>query len=115
MLLTQELAHGDGGFGDNLGVLPLLARQVHNILVFVNTSTHDFEANDDVKALFFPVGPPDGSGDKTHNEAFEPGGLRPADEGPAEAEAWRASLSSSATRIATCGRTRISTCAPTAV
>ena len=67
------LAHGDGGFGDNLGVLPLLARQVHNILVFVNTSTHDFEANDDVKALFFPVGPPDGSGDKTHNEAFEPG------------------------------------------
>lgn len=73
MLLTPELAHGDGGFGDNLGVLPLLARQVHNILVFVNTSTHDFEANDDLKALFFPVGPPDGSGDKTHNEAFEPG------------------------------------------
>lgn len=73
VLLTQELAHGDGGFGDNLGLLPLLARQVHNILVFVNTSTHDFEANDDVKALFFPVGPPDGSGDKTHNEAFEPG------------------------------------------
>ena len=73
VLLTQELAHGDGGFGDNLGVLPLLARQVHNILVFVNTSTHDFEANDDVKALFFPVGPPDGSGDKTHNVAFEPG------------------------------------------
>ena len=73
VLLTSELAHGDGGFGDNLGVLPLLARQVHNILVFVNTSTHDFEANDDLKALFFPVGPPDGSGDKTHNEAFEPG------------------------------------------
>ena len=22
--------------------------------------------------MFFPVGPPDGSGDKTHNEAFEP-------------------------------------------
>ena len=72
VLLTQEMAHGDGGFGDNLGVLPLLARQVHNIFVFVNTSTHFFEANDDVKALFFPVGPPDGSGDKTHNEAFDP-------------------------------------------
>ena len=39
VLLTPELAHGDGGFGDNLGVLPLLARHVHNILVFVNTST----------------------------------------------------------------------------
>jgi hypothetical protein len=73
VLLTPELAHGDGGFGDNLGVLPLLARQVHNIMVFVNAPTHDFEANDDVKALFFPSGPPDGSGDKTHNEAFEPG------------------------------------------
>jgi hypothetical protein len=72
VLLTRELAHGDGGFGDNLGILPLLARQVHNVLVFVNTSTHDFEANDDIKALFFPVGPPDGSGDKSHNEAFEP-------------------------------------------
>jgi hypothetical protein len=72
VLLTQEMAHGDGGFGDNLGVMPLLARQVHNILVFVNTSTRFFEANDDLKALFFPVGPPDGSGDKSHNEAFDP-------------------------------------------
>jgi hypothetical protein len=76
VLLTPEMAHGDGGFGDNLGVLPLLARQVHNLLVFVNTSTHDFEANDDLKALFFPVGPPDGSGDKSHNEVFEPGDYR---------------------------------------
>ena len=42
VLLTKEMAHGDGGFGDNLGVLPLLARQVHNILVFVNTSTQFF-------------------------------------------------------------------------
>ncbi|HEY7291946.1 MAG TPA: hypothetical protein VH583_19050 [Vicinamibacterales bacterium] len=70
-LLTQELAHGDGGFGDNLGVLPLLARQVHNVLAFVNTNTQYFEANDDLQALFFAVGPPGGSGDKTHNQVFD--------------------------------------------
>lgn len=29
-------AHGDGGFSDNLGIMPLLARGVQNLLVFVN-------------------------------------------------------------------------------
>ena len=31
--------HGDGGFTDNFGLMPLLARQVRNIIVFVNSST----------------------------------------------------------------------------
>lgn len=35
---AKELQHGDGGDIDNLAVLPLLARGVKNILVFVNTS-----------------------------------------------------------------------------
>ena len=36
---SAELAHGDGGFTDNLGIMPLLARQVRNIIVFVNSSS----------------------------------------------------------------------------
>jgi hypothetical protein len=32
-----ELKHGDGGDIDNLALLPLLARKVENILVFINT------------------------------------------------------------------------------
>ncbi len=34
-----EQAHGDGGHLDNIGIMPLLARKVKNILVFVNTQT----------------------------------------------------------------------------
>ena len=34
-----EHAHGDGGHLDNIGIMPLLARKVDNILVFVNTMT----------------------------------------------------------------------------
>lgn len=33
----RERAHGDGGHEDNLGLAPLLARQVDNILVFANS------------------------------------------------------------------------------
>lgn len=33
----KEWAHGDGGHEDNLGLAPLLARQVENILVFANS------------------------------------------------------------------------------
>lgn len=32
----KEWAHGDGGHEDNLGLAPLLARQVENIIVFAN-------------------------------------------------------------------------------
>ncbi len=34
-----EYPHGDGGHLDNLGLLPLLARKVERILVFINTPT----------------------------------------------------------------------------
>jgi hypothetical protein len=71
-LLTPAMPHGDGGFMDNLGLMPLLARQVHNILVFANTNTKYFEQNDDMKSYFLPIGPPDTSGDKSHNQVFEP-------------------------------------------
>jgi hypothetical protein len=70
-LLTEELAHGDGGFGDNTGVVPLLARQVHNVLAFVNANTRYFETDDDLQSLFLAVGPPDRGGDKTHNQVFD--------------------------------------------
>ena len=68
--LTEEMPHADGGLEDNLGIMPLLARQVRNILVFVNTNTRYIEDNDDVQSLFFAVGPPGGSGDKTENKVF---------------------------------------------
>ncbi|UJP04692.1 MAG: hypothetical protein LZF61_07430 [Nitrosomonas sp.] len=36
---AKELKHGDGGDTDNLALIPLLARQIENILVFINTRT----------------------------------------------------------------------------
>lgn len=35
----EEYGHGDGGHLENLGIMPLLARQVKNIIVFVNSKT----------------------------------------------------------------------------
>ena len=35
----EELSYGDGGHLENLGIMPLLARQVKNIIVFVNSKT----------------------------------------------------------------------------
>ena len=35
----EEYGHGDGGHLENLGIMPLLARHVKNIIVFVNTKT----------------------------------------------------------------------------
>jgi len=67
---SDRLPHADGGAEDNLGVLPLLARQVRNIIVFINTSTHFVENNDDLQSLFVSVGPPGLSGDKRHNVVF---------------------------------------------
>ncbi len=40
----EEYAHGDGGHLENFGLMPLLARQVKKIIVFINTPT-PFEAN----------------------------------------------------------------------
>ena len=70
-VLSEAVGHGDGGFGDNLGVAPLLARGVKNIIVFNNSNTVDVENNNDFKSLFFPVGPPSGNGDKRFNVVFE--------------------------------------------
>ena len=67
---TEELAHGDGGFTDNLGVMPLLARQVHNIIVFVNSSS-EYARNDQLQSYFMPLRVRDGNGDKTMNPVFD--------------------------------------------
>lgn len=70
-VLTEEIGHGDGGFSDNLGVMPLLARGLKNLIVFDNTNTPDVENEDDLRSLFFPIGPPGANGDKRYNQVFE--------------------------------------------
>jgi len=55
----EEYRHSDGGHLENLGIMPLLARQVENIVVFINTKT-PFEPakgryNDSIAPLFLPV------------------------------------------------------------
>jgi hypothetical protein len=72
--LSAAMPHGDGGLSDNFGIMPLLARGVKNVLVFFNTNTREFTANDDLKSLFMPVGTLDGGGDKTHNQVFDKDG-----------------------------------------
>ena len=63
---AKELKHGDGGDIDNLALLPLLARKVQNILVFINTrAPFSKDANcdqittdtlvDDLVSLFRPT------------------------------------------------------------
>ncbi|MDX8398672.1 MAG: patatin-like phospholipase family protein [Gallionellaceae bacterium] len=51
-----EFDHGDGGHLDNFGIMPLLARKVDNILVFINTQTafreDTLEVVDDLTSLF---------------------------------------------------------------
>jgi len=69
--LSGELAHGDGGFTDNLGLMPLLARQVRNIIVFVN-SNREYDDNDQLQSYFMPLGVRTGSGDKSMNAVFDP-------------------------------------------
>jgi hypothetical protein len=66
---SGELAHGDGGFTDNLGLMPLLARRVKNVIAFVN-SNKPHTANDQLQSYFFPLASQDGSGDKTMNAVF---------------------------------------------
>lgn len=64
-----NLLHGDGGFMDNVGIMPLLAREVHNILVFVNTKD-PMTGNDDLAPYFRrPGGAADPAG-KIHNAVF---------------------------------------------
>lgn len=67
---SAEIAHGDGGFTDNLGIMPLLARQVHNIIVFVNSSS-PYDQNEQLQSYFMRIAIRDGNGDKTFNAVFE--------------------------------------------
>jgi hypothetical protein len=68
--VSAELAHGDGGFTDNFGIMPLLARQVHNIIVFVN-SMSEYRDNEQLQSYFMPLEIRDGNGDKTMNPVFD--------------------------------------------
>jgi hypothetical protein len=65
-----RLLHGDGGFTDNLGLMPLLARQVGNIMVFVN-GQNEIDENISLKSLFWPVDELDNAGgDRSMNVVF---------------------------------------------
>jgi predicted acylesterase/phospholipase RssA len=66
---SGELAHGDGGFTDNLGLMPLLARQVRHVIAFVN-SNKPHTANEQLQSYFFPLSTQDASGDRTMNAVF---------------------------------------------
>jgi hypothetical protein len=68
--VSAELAHGDGGFTDNLGIMPLLVRQVKNVIVFVNSSS-EYRENEQLQSYFMPLALRDGNGDKTMNPVFE--------------------------------------------
>lgn len=65
--VVPNLLHGDGGFSDNLGIMPLLARGVHNIIVFVNAA-EPFTENDAVESMFWPLNKQvDTGGDRSMN------------------------------------------------
>ena len=69
---VADLLHGDGGFSDNLGVMPLLARGVRNILVFVN-GAEPFTENESIEALFWRLNKQeDTGGDRSMNGVFDP-------------------------------------------
>ena len=69
---VPDLLHGDGGFSDNLGVMPLLARGVRNIMVFVN-GAEPFTENESIEALFWRLNKQDDSGgDRSMNGVFDP-------------------------------------------
>jgi|KBSSwiStaDraftv2_1062776.scaffolds.fasta_scaffold01096_28 hypothetical protein len=67
---VRTLSHGDGGFTDNLGLMPLLARGVRNVIVFDNAKD-TFETNTDLQSLFEPLGKRDDwGGDRSGNLVF---------------------------------------------
>jgi hypothetical protein len=67
---TIRLPHGDGGGSDNLAVMPLLARHVKNILVFINSNV-DYDVNDDLEALFGELDKADAGGDRQMTSVFD--------------------------------------------
>ena len=79
----EEYGHGDGGHLENLGVMPLLARGVKNMIVFVNTKTKfrpRAQKNpyaESLEPLFRPVKDRDDSDGKAQfmsNHVFEDAG-----------------------------------------
>jgi Patatin-like phospholipase len=70
VVVTAPIAHGDGGFIDYFGLMPLLARHVHNVLVFVN-SDDEFSRNRQFESLFQPVDIQDLGGDGTMTAVFD--------------------------------------------
>ena len=70
--IVEQVLHGDGGFTDNLGVMPLLARRVEKILVFVN-GKEPFERSKQVESMFWPLDQQeDTGGDRSMNAVFMP-------------------------------------------
>ncbi|MCL1045426.1 patatin-like phospholipase family protein [Shewanella electrodiphila] len=62
--VAEEYPHSDGGHLENLGIMPLLARKVSKIIVFINTkkafvpdidSPLNSSLNKSLKALFLPI------------------------------------------------------------
>ncbi|MBI4887764.1 MAG: patatin-like phospholipase family protein [Acidobacteria bacterium] len=85
--VAGRLPHGDGGFTDNLGVMPLLARQVHNIIVFVNAK-EPIRDNPSVESLFWALDRQDeAGGDRSMNHVFESGHFDEVERGLARAVA----------------------------
>ncbi len=73
VFVSAPTPHGDGGFTDNFGLMPLLARGVKNIIVFANTP-NEYDKNDDLASYFEAVSNPGPTGNKSLNRVFEPGG-----------------------------------------
>lgn len=73
--LPTPVPHGDGGFLDNLGMMPLLARGVTRIIAFIN-SKGPYKENHDLMALFGLSDRHDTNGDKRHNLVFADGRRR---------------------------------------
>lgn len=80
----EEYGHGDGGILENLGIMPLLARKVKNIILFVN-SNHPFDLDNEdpgeryansIEPLFRPVVDRDGEAEPfSINMVFEEPGF----------------------------------------
>ena len=65
---SASFPHGDGGFTDNIGIMPLVARGVKNIIAFVN-SANDPTGESSLRSYFTPLGR-DVTGDKGNNVLF---------------------------------------------
>ena len=66
---NESIPHGDGGFSDNLGLMPLLVRKVTRLIVFVNAKS-PFRENDDLRSYFGQTTRHDRSGDFRINRVF---------------------------------------------